>query len=248
MGVAFLVTQIRVLTWNIRKGRGPHRKPIEFEDLEQALAAETVDLLLLQEVDHHWTDGTSQQTQRLSQFLRMRGCYVPNKLRRGGHHGNATFSRFPVRKVTNVDLSVNRVERRGVLHVELDIGGKRCHVFNTHLGLTARQRRLQVRKMARVIEFTCPADEPVLLAGDFNDWTGRLDPRIEQQCGLQRLGRSVSKQTHRSWPSGWPRFSIDRMYTRGFEEGAMGVLQGDPWRRLSDHLPLRADLHYRAPD
>jgi endonuclease/exonuclease/phosphatase family metal-dependent hydrolase len=235
---------LRVLSWNIRKGLGPHARRSTFADLEAVLGTQPVDLLLLQEVDHHWTDPQGHQSQRLASFLGLHAAYEPNKQRRGGHHGNATFSRHALQQIENIDLSVNRIERRGVLHVRLEVGTRALHVFNTHLGLTGRQRRGQVERIAAEIEARCPPEDAVLLAGDFNDFTGRLDRRVRLRCGLENALAGATGVRRRSWPSGRPLFALDRLYLRGLRLVKGRVLRGRPWSLLSDHLPLRARVAF----
>ena len=142
----------------------------------------------------------------------------------------------------NIDLSVNRVERRGVLHVEIEVGGRRLHILNTHLGLTARQRVYQVNRIGHRIHDACGSDDAVLLAGDFNDFGGRLDALVHSDCGLRSALDGLPPARRRSWPSGLPLFALDRMYLRGLERERGGVLQGLPWKRYSDHLPIRCRL------
>jgi endonuclease/exonuclease/phosphatase family metal-dependent hydrolase len=45
-----------------------------------------------------------------------------------------------------------------------------------------------------------------------------------------------------TFPSRVPFFSLDRVYTRGLRCVDMHVPRGSAWARMSDHLPLVAEL------
>src|SRR5690606_10329800 len=124
-----------------------------------------------------------------------------------------------------------------------------------------------------------PQDEPILIAGDFNDWTNRLAPLFVQQLRLyevfavaphardprlfRRLRHSLAfrqkplaQKVHelgveggarmtpppRTVPSAFPWLRLDRIYQRGFAVRSAKVLHGSPWRQISDHAPLLAEL------
>ena len=61
------------------------------------------------------------------------------------------------------------------------------------------------------------------------------------RAALQRAGAAAP----RTFPSRVPVFSLDRIYTRGFECRALLVPRGPAWSRMSDHLPLVAELELR---
>ena len=60
-----------------------------------------------------------------------------------------------------------------------------------------------------------PADEPLVVAGDFNDWGEKLDaPMCE--IGLARAAlQTPGAAAPRTFPSRVPVFSLDRIYIRG---------------------------------
>ena len=45
-----------------------------------------------------------------------------------------------------------------------------------------------------------------------------------------------------TFPSRVPVFSLDRIYLRGLRCTATSVPRGSTWARMSDHLPLLAEL------
>jgi endonuclease/exonuclease/phosphatase family metal-dependent hydrolase len=88
---------------------------------------------------------------------------------------------------------------------------------------------------------TSPSD-PVIVAGDFNDWNGRVNPVLEDKGRLTNAMRALDASARRTWSSHRPRFALDRVYVRNLAVAGIQVLKGAPWHRLSDHLPVRAEL------
>jgi len=164
------------------------------------------------------------------------------------------------------------------------VGDVPVHCLVVHLGLLAGGRSRQIQALADRIQRLVPAHEPLLIAGDFNDWTNRLAPLFVEQLGLvevfaaapqgtdeiYRLRRTVSRLRERlawlpgqglrqvpelsmngnarltppprTFPSVFPWLRLDRIYQRGFAVRRARVLHGSPWKKLSDHAPLVADL------
>jgi endonuclease/exonuclease/phosphatase family metal-dependent hydrolase len=110
------------------------------------------------------------------------------------------------------------------------------------------------------VESTAPPNAPLLIAGDFNDWTNALSKSLRERLGvyevfdrhlsarsfgdyLRRLsGRGLRKSPARTFPSAMPVLQLDRIYVRGFEISHANVLHGASWARLSDHAPIVAEL------
>ncbi|MCG8555011.1 MAG: endonuclease/exonuclease/phosphatase family protein [Proteobacteria bacterium] len=233
--------RIRIITYNIRKGLGADGRSNMADALAQALDGQDLDLLMCQEVFHDGRTGASQSTE-IAEALGLESYYGANRFRRVGHHGNTTFSRHQVFKVQNHDISTNRVERRGALYLRIGVRGRVLHAINVHLGLNARQRATQIMRVAEIVEACCPETEPVLLAGDFNDWRRSLDAVITRELGFQNAFSSAVDDSVRTWPARRPVFPLDRIYVRNLRSLEVECLRGDPWNELSDHLPLRADL------
>ena len=166
--------------------------------------------------------------------------FGPNVFYRRGCHGNATFSNLAIARGANINITESLFEKRGILHARLDAGDRTIAVLNTHFSLTGRQRRRQWLKLQHVL----PNDRahPILVCGDFNDWSGALDRRARAHGKLHNALWALPKRQRRSFPSWHPVVAIDRIYYRGFRTTRVRVLDGDPWRRLSDHLPVEADL------
>jgi endonuclease/exonuclease/phosphatase family metal-dependent hydrolase len=239
-----VIESLRVLTYNIRKGKGANgRSTIPMSELGRALRGHPIDVLLCQEVFHCARTGHSQSG-HLAQELGLESYYGANKFREIGHHGNTTLTRLRVLHFQNHDISTNRIEKRGALYVRVGLSKRTVHVFNVHLGLNQGQRLAQVRKVSELMEEHCAQGDPVLLAGDFNDWNERLDRTIVGDLGFRNAFSDQAPQAKRTWHARRPVFSLDRIYVKNLEPRSVERLSGEPWSELSDHLPLWADLRF----
>jgi endonuclease/exonuclease/phosphatase family metal-dependent hydrolase len=247
---------LRVATYNIHKGvrgMGP-RKRLEIHNLGQAVDAFDADLVCLQEVRlfHHrdarrfqgvgpgWPEGGQ------ADFLAPEGyavAYRTNAVTRHGEHGNALLSRWPIGDVGHHDVSDHRFEQRGLLHVPVQWAGHRVHAVVAHFGLVHASRVRQVQRLARYLETEVPAGEPLLVAGDFNDWAEKLDAPM-RSLGLARAvdPRPLLPAPTPTFPAIAPVFALDRVYVRGMRCLAAHVPRGASWARWSDHLPLLVEL------
>jgi endonuclease/exonuclease/phosphatase family metal-dependent hydrolase len=232
---------LRLVTWNIRKGRGASGDGIDVDALAAGISERRPHLVLCQEV-FHAADEAPLQIDELAEKLSMSQAYGPNAAYRRGNHGNATLTILPLLTAENHDLSTNRIERRGVLYTLLETPDSPLHVFNTHLGLNTVQRRKQVRRIAALLDERVPPGEPLVLAGDFNDWTGSLRRAVEERCRVTCALRGLSRAARRSWPSRAPVFGLDRVYLRHLEPESARIVRGEPFASLSDHLPVEVSL------
>jgi len=116
-----------------------------------------------------------------------------------------------------------------------------------HLGLFANSRKRQIQRLGDYLDMKISPGEPVLVAGDFNDWSNALIP-LMNKIGLNLISRSTtSKATVNglqinkrmlTFPSTLPLLELDYVYAKGLVSTSAYVLSGGHWGRLSDHLPL----------
>ncbi|HZE90539.1 MAG TPA: endonuclease/exonuclease/phosphatase family protein [Rhizobacter sp.] len=244
---------LRVATYNIHKGVrgiGPQQR-LEIHNLVLGIEALDADLVFLQEVHsfHHAQARRFPDTiggwPRMPQadYLAPEGyevAYRTNARTDEGEHGNALLSRWPLGDIGHHDVSDHRFEQRGLLHVLVHWNGLKVHAIVAHLGLMHSSRVRQVERIASMIAKQVPPDEPIVLAGDFNDWGEKLDAPM-RAMGLAR-GAREGVSPLRTFPSRVPVFSLDRIYTRGFRCTSMFVPRSNAWARMSDHLPLVAEF------
>jgi endonuclease/exonuclease/phosphatase family metal-dependent hydrolase len=253
------ITALRVATYNIHKGvrgMGP-RKRLEIHNLGLAVESFDADLVFLQEVRLH-NAREARRFQRTSfgwpeesqaEFLAPDGyevAYRSNAVTRHGEHGNALLSRWPIGEVGHHDVSDHRFEQRGLLHVPVRWNGAELHAVVVHFGLAHRSRVRQVQRLANYIETEVPRDAMLVVAGDFNDWGERLDGPMDA-LGLSRARAPTPRgepwrDAPATFPSIAPVFALDRFYLRHLACRSMLVPRGMAWARMSDHLPLVAEL------
>ena len=169
-------------------------------------------------------------------------AYRTNAVTRDGEHGNALLSRWPIGDIGHHDVSDHRFEQRGLLHVPVQWNGVKVNAIVAHFGLMHSSRVRQVQRLAAFIEATVPRDELLIVAGDFNDWGDKLHGLMDA-CGLKRaMVRGDPPARCNTFPSRIPIFSMDRIYARGLRCVSTSVPRGAAWARMSDHLPLVAEL------
>jgi endonuclease/exonuclease/phosphatase family metal-dependent hydrolase len=237
---------LRVATYNIHKGvqgLGPARR-LEIHNLGHAVEQLDADIVCLQEVRklHRREEQYFTRWPELPQaeFLCPEGyfaLYQTNARTKHGEHGNALLSRWPVVSQGHEDMSDHRFEQRGLLHAELKVGRRKVHVIVLHLGLIAGSRGRQVEQMLRFIEREIPRTSPVIVAGDFNDWGGKLRPMLNGHGFQDFIGERAL-----TYPSRLPLTQLDYVYCRGLKPVGLEIPRGRIWWRMSDHLPLIAEF------
>jgi endonuclease/exonuclease/phosphatase family metal-dependent hydrolase len=237
---------VRVATYNIHKGvqgLGPGRR-LEIHNLAHAVEQFDADIVCLQEVRSHHRKFERYFTRwpELDQagYLSPEGyeaVYRTNAVTRHGEHGNALLSRWPVLGVGHTDVSDHRFEQRGLLHAQVLVEGVDVHVVVVHLGLIHASRERQVKRLGQFISREVPASAPLIVAGDFNDWSAKL---LKPMAALDlRTFEGIRLPTY---PARLPLLHLDRIFARGLRPVSAHVPHGLAWRRMSDHLPLIADL------
>ena len=87
-----------------------------------------------------------------------------------------------------------------------------------------------------------PAQAPVVVAGDFNDWRHQAHAALKRDADLHEVFVRANGQAARTFPARLPLLRLDRIYQRGFAVRHARVLHGSPWKQLSDHAPLLTEL------
>jgi endonuclease/exonuclease/phosphatase family metal-dependent hydrolase len=89
-------------------------------------------------------------------------------------------------------------------------------------------------------------DEPLIIAGDFNDWSNRAGQHLAQRLGLTEVFSGRSGTPVRSFPAAMPMFRLDRIYVRGFKVKRTEVHHRATVVAISDHAALSAHLARNA--
>lgn len=244
---------LRILTVNTHKGFSSFNRRFVLPELRDAIRQTDADLVFLQEVlgEHsRWAEKhmerwpTVPQYEFLADSIWKDFAYGRNAIYSGGHHGNALLSKYPLTTWRNIDISLNGIEKRGLLCAEIDhaVTGATVHLICTHLSLRERHRQIQLDKLCELVN-SLPKDEAVVVAGDFNDWRLQIQEKIYEKAGLTEVFTQIHGAPAKTFPSIFPVLRLDRIYVRGAEAHHPIVLPKKPWDHLSDHKPIMASIN-----
>ena len=241
---------LTIATYNIHKGFSHFNRRVVLHELRDRLRELDADIVFLQEVQgehtrhaerfHNYPGGA--QHEFIAEEVWLHSVYGKNSVYEAGHHGNAILSRFPILQSLNTDVSAHRFESRGLLHCEIDFGGRRVHCVCAHFGLFAKGKRAQTAALIEYVRNEIPPDAPLIIAGDFNDWRNQMSRTLASELGIHDVFHLHSGKPARSYPAALPLLRLDRIYVRGFSVLHSDVHAGGNWQRLSDHAALSAQL------
>jgi endonuclease/exonuclease/phosphatase family metal-dependent hydrolase len=245
-------TSLKVLTYNIHKGFSTGNLRFILHDIKDSLRHINADVVFLQEIhgertisNNRFDDWPSNcQLEFLADQVWHHHAYGKNAIYKSGHHGNAILSKYPFIAWENIDVSFMRTASRSLLHgtIQIPDTDKKIHIICVHLGLFERERERQLETLSRRINSHVPADEPLIIAGDFNDWRGNAERHLHDDLGVTEAYKNTHGVYARTFPAIMPVLSMDRIYLRGLTIDDCHRLHGQPWSRLSDHTPLLAEL------
>jgi endonuclease/exonuclease/phosphatase family metal-dependent hydrolase len=248
-------TSLNILTYNIHKGFSIGNRRFILHDIKESLRNVDADVLFLQEIHGERTISNNRfddwpnnrQFEFLADQVWQHHAYGKNAIYKSGHHGNAILSKYPFIGWENIDVSYMRTASRSLLHGTIRIPEieQKIHIICVHLGLFERERENQLTKLVERINSHIPADEPLIIAGDFNDWRGNAEHHLHYELGVEEAYKRVHGDFARTYPAKLPLLSMDRIYSRGLEIVDCHRLHGLPWSRLSDHTPLLAEFRMR---
>lgn len=224
---------VRVMTWNIHGalGRNPRFDLVRVVEL---IRRWDPDLIALQEVDSRraFAAGTNP-FEFLPGAIGVFGIGAKTIVTEDGEYGQMLVSRWPFRHHVERDISYPEREPRRAICADVETPGGLVRVIATHMGLSLRERRDQARALIDLAD----GGEPIVIAGDFNDWfwPGSVRGLLSQQF----RGRT----RFRTFPSLFPMLGLDCIYCR--PAGALVASFVDrEARTLSDHLPVIADMAF----
>lgn len=226
--------EIRALTWNVHGfvGRAGRSHARVFIDAVRALNA---DIVALQELDDR--PGRPDEVA----FLTVREAFGTHSAEArtirspDGDYGHLLMSRWPMTDVALLDLAVGRREpRMAICSTVASPVGNIC-VLSTHLGLATWERRRQLAVIVQRLEQR--EDPAAIVLGDFNEWRP-IGPATRALCPPFEIAASRP-----SFPSRRPLLALDRIWCHA-PLRAVRASVATEYRRLSDHLPVVADLVY----
>lgn len=246
---------MRIVTINMHKGFTAFKRRLMLEDLRHALREADPDVLFLQEVvgRHQRHEETNEdwpprpQYEYLAEEKWEEFVYGKNAEYPAGHHGNAILSRHVIDLSQTVNVSASHLEQRGILYARMHPweGGPALHCICIHLGLLKRWRARQLAAIREFIACTVPAGAPLIVAGDFNDWSGKAAKGLAAPLGLVEAFRETHGACARTYPAFCPVLCMDRIYLQGLAVSDAHRLSAGNWRSLSDHVGLLAELELK---
>ena len=243
---------VKVLSYNIHKGLGLGNRAFTLPRIRDALKDLQPDIVFLQEVlgqhDKHASRFEGWPSRAQSDFLAEAGwphaAYGKNAVYSHGHHGNAILSKYPIVEFENIDVSTNAFESRGILHAVVNVPevSVPLHCLCVHLNMLKKGRDTQLKHLCRRVMKSVAEDEPLIVAGDFNDWQESATKQLFDGIGVHEVFLNLLGTHAPTFPSAYPLLRLDRVYARGVRALGGEILNGPPWDALSDHAPLLVQL------
>lgn len=239
---------LRVVTYNVHRCKGLDGR-VRPDRVAKVLKEIDADIVALQEVVCIPGDEPEgDQAHYLARELGADFLFGENRKLWGGAYGNVVLSKLPMKTVKNHDLSVRGRERRGCLHVDVELAGRVLHVFNVHLGTAFLERRKQGRQLAGLdILLNNELKGPRLLLGDFNEWAPGLTTKL-LRAHMQSVDIKKHLRRRRTYPGVLPMFHLDHIYhDESMEVVGLTLHRTRTALVASDHLPLIAELRLVPP-
>jgi endonuclease/exonuclease/phosphatase family metal-dependent hydrolase len=239
---------LRVVTYNVHRCKGLDGR-VRPDRVAKVLKEIDADIVALQEVV--CIPGGEPEGDQAHYIAREIGAdflFGENRKLWGGAYGNVVLSKLPMRTVKNHDLSVRGRERRGCLHIDVELAGRILHVFNVHLGTAFLERRKQGRQLAGLdILLNNELKGPRLLMGDFNEWAPGLTTKL-LRAHMQSVDIKKHLRRRTTYPGVLPMFHLDHIYhDESMEVVGLTLHRTRTALVASDHLPLIAELKLLPP-
>lgn len=226
------MTVLKVVSYNIHKGKSALGRRSSLMELSAGLSSLQADLLFLQEIQgrNEIENHLHAQPELLAGRLQMEVAYGCNAIRKKTDHGNALLSRFEIVHHENEDISDHKLEQRGVLHAQVNVNDLLVHCFVVHLGLFNGSRIRQVEAIIQRIKRLVPENEPLIIAGDFNDWNEKLAPYLARELDVHEVFAKASVRIDNELPK--MKVSFKRLWKTFSFKKWMDTEERLPYSRL----------------
>ena len=199
---------LRTMTYNIHKGFSAGNRRFVLQQIREELRIADVDIVFLQEIQGQHLlhkakliDWPSEsQFEYMADKLWPHYAYGKNAIYNAGHHGNAILSKYPFIHWENLNVSSMRWASRSLLHgvVQIQEPPDKLHVICVHLDFMPGLRRRQIKILNERIRECVPQDEPLILAGDFNDWNGQVTRNLASNLELHEVFHNLQGPRYRT--------------------------------------------------
>ena len=237
---------LRIATYNVHKCRGLDRR-VDARRIGTVLREIDADVIALQEVAWPTDAGYGQhQARYLAEHLGFHYRVGETRRWRKRVFGNAVLSRFPIIAEYRYDLTHGRYERRGCLRSDILVPGNRLvHVFNVHLALIPKDRRVQgLTLMSDKYLLSPELSGPRIVLGDFNEGPSGvvsqfLRPRF-QSVDIHHRWRRI-----KTYPGILPLLHLDHIYFDARLRVETAHRHRSPTALIaSDHAPIVAEFSF----
>jgi len=234
---------LRVMTFNIHVGVGLDKK-LDLQRIADVIIRERPDLVGLQEVDRgvRRTDGIDEIAE-LARMTRMDYAFGHNLDYQEGQYGVAILSKSLIQKIDHRKYENRReAERRGMIRVEVEIGGRTIDFATTHLDYQRDDGRMF--ETEQLLRFFAEVKNPLIVVGDFNDEPSGSAYKLMLTKFEDAWIGSRAKGDGFSYPADKPSKRIDYIFYRTSD----GVRAKKSWvvkTPASDHFPVMAELEIR---
>ncbi|MHC1551636.1 endonuclease/exonuclease/phosphatase family protein [Phyllobacterium sp. K27] len=229
---------MRILTYNVHSCIGSDGQASPSR-IAEVIAACRPDVVALQELDvGRRRTGGIDQSHAIAVHLGMKLFFNPTITVAEEQYGDAILTTMDMRLVKAGALpSIG--ETRGAIWVQIENQGTCFNVVNTHLGLSRKDRSLQVAALLGPTWLGNPdCKSPRILLGDFN--------AIPSSLAYKQITREFADvwveggfRPKNTFPSRLPLLRIDHIFTDrrlGVSEVTVGGIKTA--KMASDHLPL----------
>lgn len=239
--VTSTVATLRVVSYNIRHGRGSDDK-LDLGRTASVLRSLSPDIVGLQEVDEGVErSGDVDEAAFLGEALGMHHAFGAFMEYQGGRYGMGILSRYPIQRVTPYELPEGN-EPRVALMVEVDVPVVgRVAVVNVHFDWVSSDS-FRLAQASAVTGLLDTLSLPYILLGDFNDIPESRTLALFKERADEAMKPDAGRLTFSATD---PRREIDFIFSapKGRWE-ARGVRVVDE-RVASDHRPVFAELVWR---
>ncbi|TCN38713.1 beta-glucosidase-like glycosyl hydrolase [Kribbella orskensis] len=254
-------TRLTVASYNIHAGAGVDNV-FDLDRTAQAIKALDADVVGLEEVDVHW-DARSQWRDTIAELAEKLGMYAgfapiydldpPAAGQPRRQYGVGVLSRFPLQRTENHPITRLSTQdpnpvpapAPGFLEAELDVRGRRVHVYVTHLDYRADPsvRLAQVDDTVKILARDSKKDLQ-LLVGDFNAEHDAPElAKLWRRLDDSWTEAAATTGGPATYPAVTPVKRIDFVTVgAGFRVQHAAVPQEST---ASDHRPVVADLYFR---
>jgi endonuclease/exonuclease/phosphatase family metal-dependent hydrolase len=241
-------SSIRVMTYNTHGCLGTDGR-LSVRRIARVIERFNPDVVCLQELDvGRERSGLVDQAREIGRWLKMDAYFTPALQVSEEMYGNAVLSRYPLKIIKASPLpglpGKPGFEQRALMWARLIINGREVDIFNTHLGLNAREREIQVHELLSENWLNHPScSSAVICCGDFNSSrrSHAYQRMTEALDDAQKLAPHASRRP--SWPAHFPLLTLDYVFvSRGLQVKSVHIPGQQLVKEASDHLPVICEL------